>query len=86
MAFSDAQSNYCRDKSRGHLVVEAKRRSGSLITANYAVHEGREVFAVPGHILNPCSVGTNELNSTGGKVSYNSRGYSRRTYLMSEMI
>lgn len=53
---------------RGTLVIEAKQRSGSLITANYAVQEGRDVYAVPGHILGPHSAGTNELIQQGAKL------------------
>jgi len=54
--------------SRGTLVVEAKKRSGSLITADCALQEGRDVFAVPAHILSPYSVGTNELIQQGAKL------------------
>ncbi|MDR4946367.1 DNA-processing protein DprA [Neobacillus cucumis] len=54
--------------SAGTLIIEAKRKSGSLITANYAVHEGREVFSLPGSIFNPCSGGTNELIQQGAKL------------------
>ena len=54
--------------SRGTLIVEAKKSSGSLITANFAVHEGREVFSVPGPIHSTCSTGTNELIQQGAKL------------------
>jgi DNA processing protein len=57
--------------SAGTLIIEAKRKSGSLITANYAVHEGREVFSLPGSIFNPCSGGTNELIQQGAKLVTN---------------
>jgi DNA processing protein len=52
----------------GTIIIEAKRKSGSLITANYAIQEGREVFAVPGSIFSPYSEGTNELIGQGAKL------------------
>lgn len=52
----------------GTLIIEAKRKSGSLITANYAVNEGREVFSLPGSIFNPFSSGTNDLIQQGAKL------------------
>lgn len=54
--------------SAGVLVVEAARRSGTLVTARYAGEQGREVFAVPGHPLDPRAEGTNQLIKTGATL------------------
>ncbi|NCC02558.1 MAG: DNA-protecting protein DprA [Proteobacteria bacterium] len=51
--------------SLGVVVVEAAKRSGSLITAHQALEQGREVFAVPGSPLDPRAGGTNELLKQG---------------------
>ena len=54
--------------SKGTFIIEAKRKSGSLITANFAVNEGRDVFSLPGSIFNPYSIGANELIQQGAKL------------------
>jgi len=51
--------------SLGVVIVEAARRSGSLITARLALEQGREVFAVPGSPLDPRAEGTNGLLKQG---------------------
>ena len=50
------------------VVVEAARRSGSLITAKFATEQGREVFAVPGSPLDPRAEGTNDLLRQGATI------------------
>jgi DNA processing protein len=51
--------------SAATVVVEARDRSGALITADLALEEGREVFAVPGEITSALSAGTNDLLKLG---------------------
>jgi len=52
----------------GVIVVEAAKRSGTLVTARLAGEQGREVFAVPGHPLDPRAEGTNALLKRGATL------------------
>lgn len=52
----------------GTFVIEAGHRSGSFITADFALNEGREVFALPGNITSKYSIGTNRLIQKGAKL------------------
>jgi DNA processing protein len=51
--------------SAGTVIIEAGERSGALITADFALEQGRDVLAVPGSIFSPVSAGTNELIKQG---------------------
>ena len=54
--------------SNGVLVVEAKEKSGTLITVDHALEQGKDVFIIPGNITSDNSYGTNNLIKQGAKI------------------
>lgn len=62
-----ARNRIISSLSSGIIVIEAKKKSGTMSTVDFALEQGKMVFAIPGNITNPNAEGTNELIKQGAK-------------------
>lgn len=66
------------------IIVEARERSGSLITADFALEQGKDVYAVPGRISDPSSQGTNRLISQGAGIFLNLEDFLKEMHIFTK--
>ncbi|WP_416198055.1 MAG: DprA-WH domain-containing protein [Sporanaerobacter sp.] len=72
--------------SLGVIVIEATEKSGSLITVEHAIEQGKEVFAVPGNINSMFSRGTNSLIKDGAKIALDIEDILEEIYEFKEKL
>ncbi len=68
------------------LITEAGKKSGALITADFAFKQGKKVFAVPGNIFSPLSQGTNELLDRGARPFLDSQDFTEKIFEKNQQL